>query len=526
MRFTTLLALTAFVGVLGHETHAADSPLIPEEIKAEIHKRVDLLYSTAIVVGVSDTNGTSFYSYGSRDLEGGGAVNEDTIFEIAGVSKVLTATLLSDMAMKGELSLTNLIQDYLPSGRMGPVFGAEQTGLRFLDLATHKSGLPADPMDLTTSTTEQVYDFLENYNLTTKPGGTYEFSNYGFALLGQILADWKGVDFETLLRQRLIDVLGLKDTLLQMSPPQESRFATRYSGVVRCPPMEMGASGPSLGVRSTARDLLRFAGANAGVIETSLYSAMTNAQAARFLVPDRTRIGLGWYTRTAGAVSVVEYSGNLSFALNCYVGLIPGEKRAVVALATGDNCAEDLGRNLLSAAFPMKVYPKPTQVPTQVLRHYVGTYTLPGHTIQIAYEHGHLTFLWSGDGFWFTLYPAKSSRNNRFLMPPAYSDATVGTSSVTFNYSASGEVESLTWIALLGSATVPKESSGSMPPELCLNRTQAGCDLELIGDLGSDYRIEWSSDLRTWAPLIQHSADSGSLQVLRTEPMRFYRARE
>lgn len=65
-----------------------------------------------------------------------------------------------------------------------------------------------------------------------------------------------------------------------------------------------------------------------------------------------------------------------------------------------------------------------------------------------------------------------------------------------------------------------------MPPELCLSRTRAGCDLELTGDLGCNYVIEWSSDLRTWTPLIEQSTDSGPLQVLRTEPMRFYRARE
>ena len=120
------------------DTKAAEPPNIPEEFKTEIRKRVDNLYSTAMVVGVLDTNGASYFSYGTLDLDRGGAVNEDTVFEIAGVSKTFTGTLLADMAERGELSLTNLIQDYLPAGYIAPVYGTKQIGISFTHLATSR----------------------------------------------------------------------------------------------------------------------------------------------------------------------------------------------------------------------------------------------------------------------------------------------------------------------------------------------------------------------------------------------------
>lgn len=512
--------------------YAAEPPTIPEETKAEIRKRVDNLYSTAIVAGVLDPNGVSYFSYGTMDLDQGGTVNEDTLFQIAGLTKTFTTTLLADMAERGEVGLTNLIQEYLPVDVPAPVYGPNQIGITLLHLATHRSGLPSYPNNmsgpplnpLTGYTLENMYQFLGSFSLTRAPGSAYVFSNFGIGLLGQLLAGAKKTNFETLLQQRVLDVLGLKDTVFQLSPDQQRRFATPYSGVFRNPPWEVGVLAPTAGLRSTARDLLQYLAANMGLVQSPLYRAMTNAHNPVLTVPDGTRIGLAWIRRTAGSVSAVEITGNAN-GTAAYAGFIPSQQRAVVLLAMGHLTAEDLGRNLLSPSLgsvSATAYFEPMSVSTRTLRNYVGTYEGPAFgrndSWQFSFDRGHLIVAYSWDqGYAYTLYPI---RTNMFRTTPAIGGV------ATFRYDAQGQVTGMQWSQNSYSTIYPKTANGSMPPELALTRSQSGAMLELIGNPGSSYTLEWSADLRTWSQLAPNVASGTLTPISGAEPMRFYRARE
>lgn len=524
-------------------TNAAEPPGIPEEIKTEIRNRVDNLYSTAMVVGVLDANGASYFSYGTLDPDRGEAVNEDSLFFVGGQCKTFTATILADMVERGELSLTDPIQNYLPASRIAPVYGTEQIGINFLDLAAHRSGLPSMPNNLPADnpvnpvnvaapgyTLDHMYDFLGSYQLTRAPGTKYEMSNYGIGLLGQILAHSKGMEFDALLRQRVTDLLGLKDTVVNLSPAQATRAVAPYWGVIRFPSQDWGALAPTAQMYSTARETLTFLAANLGLVQSPLYSAMTNAHYPRFSINASTQGGLVWQTRTSGSVSSVE-RGGWSGAFSGYTGFIPDQKRAVVVLATGFGTALDLGPYLLSSAFPkFTSYPVPSQVPTRVLRQYAGTYTgawqnVPERTIEIGLERGHLTFVWSGDNAPFTLYPVESFETNIYRLPPTPYPSVA--SDVQFNFDTAGQVTSLNWIGSWGAAgPIPKVANLSLPPELALSRSPSGATLEIIGDPGSSYTIEYSPDLRTWGQLVPNVVSGTSIPISSTELMRFYRARK
>lgn len=538
MNGTRFVIMAALTGMILPLSYATEPPAIPEATQVEIRKRVDNLYSTAIVAGVLDANGSSYFSYGTMDLDRGGAVNEDTLFQIAGLTRTFTATLLADMAERGEVNMTNLIKNYLPAGYSAPVYGSSKTGINLLHLATHRSGLPSIPDNVSWApanpfagyTLENMYQFLSGFSLTRLPGSAYESSHFGTALLGQLLAGSKQMDFETLLRQRVLDVLGLSDTGFILSPDQQSRFATPYCGVVQPPIGEVGALAPALGLSSTARDLMKYLAANLGLIETPLYSALTNAYCPRYPTPDGTRIGLAWVTRTKGGVSAVEISGKANSATAAYVGFIPAQQRAVVVLATGLDTAEDLGRNLLNPALgSLTTYPAAISVPTRTLRKYVGTYEGPAwgavQSWRITFERGRLVYTYDGDGgYSFTLYPV---RTNVFKSNP-----TVIRGTATFRFNSQGQVNSMLWSQLLDpenitiSETFPKIAQGSMPPELCLTRGATGLEMELIGDANGVYVIEGSPDWRTWKPISTNVAGSASIPVAQAESMRFYRARE
>lgn len=200
----------------------AAPPVVPADVQANIRQRVDYRYAPSIVVGLRNADGATYFAYGQADRTDGRTVDERTLFEIGSITEVFTTAVLADMVERGELRLTNLVQDYVPDGVTVPMRQAR--AMTFTHLATHTSGLPYMPDNLPSTdcnnpfagySVEQMFEFLDGYILTRTPGALYEYSNFGMGLLGHLLARLAQTDYESLLRQRIADPLGLADTRLR-----------------------------------------------------------------------------------------------------------------------------------------------------------------------------------------------------------------------------------------------------------------------------------------------------------------------
>src|SRR6267143_1759666 len=110
------------------------------------------------------------------------------------------------------------VAEYLPPGIRVPRRGGRQITL--IDLATHTSGLPPQPPDLSglddpaapTYSLEQLYSSLSAYQLTRDIGSEWEYGNLDMALLGHALARRAGTDYENLVRDRITGPLCLSRT--------------------------------------------------------------------------------------------------------------------------------------------------------------------------------------------------------------------------------------------------------------------------------------------------------------------------
>ena len=197
---------------------------LPEEIQGAIQELVDNGYAVGIVVGVLDSNDTEFYDYGTLAYNSNQTVNENTIFEIGSITKVFTTLILADMVVRGELSLDDPIEEYLPDVKV-PARNGKKITLK--DLTTHTSGLPRMPDNFAPEdwsnpyvdyTVKNLYEFLSNYTLTRDIGAQFEYSNLGMGLLGHILALRSDTTFEELVKSRICDELGLEDTTISLTP--------------------------------------------------------------------------------------------------------------------------------------------------------------------------------------------------------------------------------------------------------------------------------------------------------------------
>jgi D-alanyl-D-alanine-carboxypeptidase/D-alanyl-D-alanine-endopeptidase len=380
------------------------------EIAALIDARIAPRAGQGLVIGVLDPQGSRVVARGPA---GAAAFDGDTLFEIGSISKVFTALILADMANKGEVSLDDPAEKYLPAGATVPSRGGRKITLR--DLATHTSGLPRLPDNMPYSDIEDPYadytealllEFLAGHELGRDVGEKWDYSNLGVGLLGYLVGRAAGSDYETLLRERITGPLGMTDTSVALSAAQQARFAPALDMYMRpTKPWTLPGLVGAGGIRSTAADMLKFA---AGALDPNspIGPAMKLALTVREPIDgDRVGQALGWQVVHPEPGREILQHGGGTGGFRTHLALEPSYGRAVVALANSaaEPSATDLALHALvgSPAAPTPAVPPPPPAPVEraevtlpaaELDRVVGRYEmLPGVVIAIARQEGGLT---------------------------------------------------------------------------------------------------------------------------------------
>jgi len=330
------------------------------EIRRILVKRIDTEErGVGIVVGVIDAHGRRIVTYGKSDQGDPRRLDEGTVFEIGSMTKVFTSLLLSDMVQKGEVKLDDPVAKYLPPTVTMPQRGGKQITLE--DLATHSSGLPRMPNNFKPKdpsnpyadySVEQMYQFLSGYSLPRDIGSLYEYSNLGGGLLGHALARRAGVDYETLVRQRITGPLKMDDTVIALSPKLKARLAKGHDGALEPTanwdiPTLAGAGA----LRSDAKDILTFLGAELGYVKTPLKTAM-----AAQLGPRRPAgspvmtVALGWHILSPPGKDPIVWHNGGTGGYRTFMGFDAKTGVGVVVLTNAATAAggDDIGFHLLS----------------------------------------------------------------------------------------------------------------------------------------------------------------------------------
>jgi CubicO group peptidase (beta-lactamase class C family) len=379
------------------------------EIQKIINQRVDDFHqSVGIVVGILTPEGRTIIAHGPLAKGDTRQMNGDTVFEIGSVSKVFTSLLLADMVQRKEVALTDPVAKYLPDTVKVPQRGGKQITL--VDLATHTSGLPrmpnnfkpADPSNpYADYTVAQMYEFLSGYQLTRDIGEKYEYSNLGGGLLGHALARRAGVDYETLLHDRITGPLGMKDTAIKLSTGMQMRLATGYDAKLnRTSNWDIPTLAGAGGIRSTANDLLTFLAAFLGYTKTPLAPAMAAMLETRRPTDLPTmEIALGWHVATKNGPFIWHNGGTGGY--RTFIGYDPKTRAGVVVLANAFTAAgvDDIGMHLLNPKaqlLPASTFAPPKErkeikVDPALFDKYTGRYELaPNFILTVTREGDHL----------------------------------------------------------------------------------------------------------------------------------------
>jgi len=317
----------------------------------------------AIVVGLVDEHGSQIFSAGKLDNGTDRAPDGDTLFEIASITKTFTVLLLEDMVERGDMKLDDPVEMYLPESIKVPAHNGKKITL--LDLATHTAGLPRDPDNLTLThglpenafadyTVERLYQFLGGFVLSRDPGERFEYSNVGMALLGQALARKAGTNYESVVVERICQPLEMNSTRITLTPEMKARLAGGHDQRGnRAPNWEFLAYDSTGGLRSTAKDLLKYVSANLGLEKSSLTPLMEKTQVIRHRgSATHGDTAMAWSVRGEGLDSgrtLLGHAGG-SGGYETFIGFDETQRKGVVVLCSqqGGMSSETLGWLLLT----------------------------------------------------------------------------------------------------------------------------------------------------------------------------------
>ncbi len=262
------------------------SPNTQEEFESYLSDVVEDQNIAAISVLLFKGADIKYERYiGVSDKNTGAALNSSNMFLLASISKTVTATALMQLYEQGKFGLDDKINNHLPFAVKVP---GRSTDITFRMLLMHTSAIADgaaldgqyyDNRDSPVPLSAFMQDYLtaggKYYNATDnfhnfEPGTKHEYSNIGSALIGVLVEQLSGMDFNSYCKQHIFIPLGMNNTYWRLDEAPVQQIVRPYDGDTRLEHYTF-TDYPNGGLRSTAQDMFRFLSAysNSGAYGTT-----------------------------------------------------------------------------------------------------------------------------------------------------------------------------------------------------------------------------------------------------------------
>jgi len=203
---------------------------------------------------------------GLRDVAAGAPADLDTAFRIASMTKSFTALAILKLRDEGRLSLDDPVAKHVKELATLTYPTRDSAPLTIRQLLTHGGGFPEDNAwgDRQLAIPDDVFArwLAAGIPFSTPPGTTFEYSNYGFAILGRVVARASGLPYRDYVDQQILRPLGMTSTRWEASSVAAGHLAKGYQwkdgAWVEEPALADGAFGAMGGLVTTGRDLARY----------------------------------------------------------------------------------------------------------------------------------------------------------------------------------------------------------------------------------------------------------------------------
>jgi len=246
MRLAILLSfLSISPSIIAQNTNSLHSLLAPEALTRAgsiIQRYVD---NNEIAGGVAlvAQKGEIIYNkaFGLQSIENQQAMNENSLFQIASMTKPITTVALLMLMEEGKVKLDDPITKYLPDYSRLKVEGENgieipvRTPLTLMHFLTHTSGLPngghpAFKEKINLSKINSLKEYVDAFTLLPLVHQPGEKFTYGLStnVIGRVVEIVSGLPFEVFIKQRIFDPLKMESTYFFIPESDLNRFSSLY----------------------------------------------------------------------------------------------------------------------------------------------------------------------------------------------------------------------------------------------------------------------------------------------------------
>jgi len=297
-----------------------------------------------IAVGMLHDGVLEFDGWGVTNVDHPLPVDGDTLFQIASVTKTITATVIMRLAEQGKLDLSAPIRTYIPSFKLRDGNAAARATVKHL--VTHTGGWLGDcfaDFGNGDDALERYVAAMVDLEQITPLGAVWHYSNSSFTVLGRIIEVVTGKTYEQATRELLFAPLGMHHSVFSAGEAIVHRTAVGHQIIDEKPRVVRPwafprATTPVGGVVSTVRDLMSYARFHLGdgtapdgarLLSKASLELMRTPQADADL--DR-KVGIAWFMRDLQGVRLV-YHGGVAIGQQGVLMLAP-EQNAAIAVET------------------------------------------------------------------------------------------------------------------------------------------------------------------------------------------------
>lgn len=207
---------------------------------------------------------------GYRDVGTKAPAGADTVFRIASMTKSFTAVAILSLRDEGKLSLDDPAERFVPELKSLRYPTADSPRITVRHLLSHSEGFPEDnpwgDQQLKVTREEMLRMIAGGIPFSNAPGVAYEYSNYGFAILGEIVSRASGKPYNAYIAEKILRPLGMSATTMEPGNVPADRLAHGYRWEDERwkeePLLRDGAFGSMGGMLTSIRDLSRYVAAH------------------------------------------------------------------------------------------------------------------------------------------------------------------------------------------------------------------------------------------------------------------------
>jgi len=210
----------------------------------------------ATVVDGDDVTTQGFGRIGPKDPR---QPDGRTVVRLQSISKLFASDLLASLVAQGKVKLTDPLLAHAPAGWAPPKGNKTDAQISLVSLATHTSGMPReagiDPPLTPAAYIPARWAWLARETGRPAPGAQALYSNVGFELLGDALANVTGKSYGDALDMAVTGPLGMVDTTAQPTAEQCGRLLAPDPRRAPYPCVDQSGEAASGGLYSTAADM-------------------------------------------------------------------------------------------------------------------------------------------------------------------------------------------------------------------------------------------------------------------------------